>query len=311
VVVSFTHWLKYGFATVLLFAMKAPPRRLALAAGGAIGGLGWSLRLRRKLVLSNVAQAMPAASEAAVRSIAARAARNFGRSIVDIVRFSGRDRDRTLDLVRTRDIEPLQAALEEGRGAIIVTGHLGAWGLYVASVSRMGIPIALLLRRRRNPEIDRIIRELPGKHVTMIPHGPLAPRALLRALKEGKVVVMVADQHGGPRGIVAPFFGRETSTLSLPAALVARRDVPLFAMTGHRLPDLCHELSFRRIEVPAGDGQTEDARRRQIATLCNQSISDAVLQYPEQYFWYHRRFRRDGDPSEPAHVADARPAPES
>jgi len=104
---------------------------------------------------------------------------------------------------------------------------------------------------------------------------------------------------------VAPFFGRETSTLSLPAALVIRQDLPLFLMAGHRIAGGRHELAFQRLVVPPDVGRGEDARRREITTLCNRAIAEAVLEQPDQYFWYHRRFRTPGDGREPVHPDSA------
>lgn len=299
--VRFRHWVEYGAFAGMAFVLRALPRGWALGLGAGIGWIGWTLGIRRSLVLANIARALPQSTEEERRGIAARAARNFGRTVTDTIRFAGRDRYRTRELVRMSGLEELETALAEGRGAIIVAGHLGAWGLYVAAISRVGIPTALLVGRQRNAKVDELIRGLPGEHVTMVPHGARAPRALLQALKAGKAVVMVADQHGGPRGTVAPFFGEETSTLSLPGAIVSRHDVPLVAMSGHRLPDRTHALAFRRLIIPPEEGLDEEARRRQIATLCNRSISDAVLEHPDQYFWYHRRFRTPDDPREPEH----------
>jgi len=164
-----------------------------------------------------------------------------------------------------------------------------------------GVPTALLVGRQRNARVDALILSIPGEHVTLVSHGKRAPRELLQNLSAGKAMVMVADQHGGPRGTVAPFFGVETSTLSLPAALVIRPDLPLFVMAGHRVEGGRHELALRRLVVPPDDGRGGDARRRQITTLCNEAIADAVLACPDQYFWYHRRFRTPGDGREPIH----------
>lgn len=300
--VNLQHWLEYGALVATAFVLRAMPRRVALVAGAGIGWLGWTLRVRRELVLANVAQALPDLSQREQVRLAARAARNFGRTVTEFLRFAGRDRRRTAELVAIRGLEELETALAGGRGAIVVTGHLGAWGLYVAALSLTSIPTALLVGRQRNPKVDALILSLPGKHVTLISHGKRAPRELLQNLAAGKAMVMVADQHGGPRGTVAPFFGRETSTLSLPAALVARQDLPLFAMAGHRIAAGRHVLTLRRLNVPPDDGRGERARRRQITTLCNRAIADAVLERPDQYFWYHRRFRSPGDPREPAHA---------
>ena len=121
-------------------------------------------------------------------------------------------------------------------------------------------------------------------------------------LAAGKAMVIVADQHGGPRGTVAPFFGRQTSTLSLPAALIVRRDLPLFFMAGHRIDRGRHEVTLERLDVPSLDARGEEARRLQLTTLCNQAIERAALKHPDQYFWYHRRFRTPGDGREPIHA---------
>jgi KDO2-lipid IV(A) lauroyltransferase len=299
--VSLQHWLEYGALVGTALVLRVLPRRVALAAGAGIGWLGWTLRIRRKIVLANVARALPDMPPRERERLAARAARNFGRTVTEFLRFAGRDRRRAGELVTIQGQEELEAALAEGRGAIVVTGHLGAWALYVAMLGVKSVPTALLVGRQRNPRVDALILSIPGEHVTLVSHGKRAPRELLQNLSAGKAIVMVADQHGGPRGTVAPFFGVETSTLSLPAALVIRQDLPLFSMAGHRVDAGRHELALRRLVVPPEDGCGEDARRRQITALCNEAIAEAVLEQPDQYFWYHRRFRTPGDGREPIH----------
>ncbi|NIQ86042.1 MAG: hypothetical protein GTN83_14750 [Acidobacteria bacterium] len=296
---SLQHRLEYGALVVTAFLLRIMPRRLALFAGAGIGWLGWTLRIRREVVLSNLAQALPDASHDERVRIGARAARNFGRTVTEFLRFGGRDRRRTLELVRVQGQEELRTALAQ-RGAIVVTGHLGAWALYVAALGMSGIPTALLVGRQRNPKVDAMINSLPGDHISFVSHGRRAPRELLQNLAAGKAMVLVADQHGGPRGTVAPFFGKETSTLSLPGALVARQELPLFMMAGHRAKDGRHDLSLRRLDVPPDDGRGEEARRLRITSLCNEAIATAVLEHPDQYFWYHRRYRTPGDGREPA-----------
>ncbi len=299
--VRLRHSIEYGALVGTSLVLRILPRRLALFAGAGIGWLGWTLRIRRGLVLENIEQALPDVSQRERVRLAARAARNFGRTVTEFLRFGGRDRARTTELVSIDGLGELKASLGEGGGAIVVTGHLGAWALYVAALGMTDVPTALLVGRQRNPKVDALILSLPGDHVTFVSHGRQAPRDLLKNLAAGMAIVMVADQHGGPRGVVAPFFGRETSTLSLPAALVARQRLPLFVMAGHREAGGRHALTLRRLRVPAGDGLDDEARRRQITTLCNRAIGQAVLDHPDQYFWYHRRYRPIGDPREPAH----------
>ena len=286
------HHLEYAALAGFAALCRALPRRLALAAGAAIGELGWLLRIRRTLVLANLRQALPGVPGGAARRLGARAARNFGRSVVEIVRVDGRDRRRLDRIVAFAGLETLREAVAAGGGAIVVTPHLGPWGLYVTALSTAGLPAALLAGRQHNPKVDEFILGIPGEVVRMISKGPAAPRDVLRSLHEGRVVMMGADQDAGPRGEVVPFLGRPASTLPLPAALVARHGTPLFALAGHRVAGGRHEVRVWRLGVAAGGAG--DERRGAITALINQAFADAILAHPDQYFWYHRRWRDHG-----------------
>jgi hypothetical protein len=187
------HHLEYGAVVALAASLRALPRGAALAAGAALGQLGWWLRIRRSVVLANLAQALPAKTDGERRRIAARAARNFGRTVAEFVRFAGSDRRRVGELVHLEGVAELRAALASGTGAIVVTAHLGAWALYVTALAAAGIPSALLVGRQHNPKVQRFILGIPGDAVEFVPKSKGAPRDVLRCLREGRAVVMVAD----------------------------------------------------------------------------------------------------------------------
>jgi len=283
------HLLEYGAFAGFAAACRALPRPLALAAGAAVGEAGWLLCIRRGLVLDNVARALPELPPRAVRRLAARAARNFGRSAVEILRVAGRDRARLGALVAFHGLDELAAAARAG-GAIVVCPHLGPWGLYVTALAGAGVPAALLTGRQHNPRVDEFILGIPGGAVRMISKGPAAPRDVLRCLREGHAVMMVADQDAGPRGDVVPFLGRPASTLALPAAIALRHGTPLYALAGHRVAGGRHEVRLHRLALPAG-AAGGDAARRALTARVNEALGEAVLDHPDQYFWYHRRWR--------------------
>ena len=287
--IRLSHAQEYLILKAFAWLVRVVPRRLALFAGAMVGQLGWWIRIRRKVVFENLALALPDASPAERRKVGSRAARNFGRTAVEFFRFPGKDRERLDELVTLDGAEALHAALEEGRGAIVVTGHLGAWALYVTALAAAGIPTGLLVGRQHNPKVDRFIHSIPGDAVTFISKGKSAPRGILRSLKGGQAIVLVADHNSRRHGVRAPFFGRETSTLPLPGAFAARQGAPLFLMVGHRGEDGRHSVRLERLEVPAIDDET--ILRHEIARTCNDALGEAIREHPDQYFWYHRRFR--------------------
>lgn len=283
------HHVEYAAVIAVARLLRALPRGAAIEVGALMGALGWGLRIRRGLVLANLAQALPAVSRRQHTHIAARAARNFGRVVAEFVRFAGHDRTRLRELVELHGIEHLRPALERGHGAIVVTAHLGSWALYVTALASAGIPSALLVGKQHNPKVDDFILSIPGAAVQFISKGPSSPRDVIRCLRDNRAVVMVADQHAGTRGEVAPFLGRDASTLPLPGALAARHGTPLFLMAGHRVTRGTHRVDIAPLDLPTGGDET--ALRHEITVRCNEALGEAILAHPDQYFWYHRRWR--------------------
>jgi KDO2-lipid IV(A) lauroyltransferase len=276
------------------------PRRAALAIGGALGLLAWWTRLRRGLVMANLRRALPAASQAERRQVGRRAARNFGRTCAEFLRFAGRDRERVAELVAFEGLEGLRDVVADGDGALVVTAHLGAWALYVTGLAAAGIPSSLLVGKQRNPHVDQLILGIPGDAVQFISKGKQAPRRILESLRDGKVVVMVADHYSSSQRVWAPFLGHPASTLPLPGALLAKHRRPLFLMSGVRGDAGRHRVAIRRLEVP--DHLEGDDLRLEVAVLCNRELGREILAHPDQYWWYHQRWKVRGVPDGAGHV---------
>ncbi len=290
--------IEYGSVVALAALLRALPRGAALEAGAVLGQLGWWLRIRRALVLSNLAQAFPEMDVGERRRTAARAARNFGRTVAEFVRFAGHDRKRLGELVRLEGTQELRAALASGTGAIVVTAHLGAWALYVTAMAAAGIPSALLVGRQHNPKVQQFILGIPGDAVHFVPKSKGAPRDVMRCLRDGRAMVMVADHRAGRHGEPAPFLGKLASTLRLPGAISARHGTPIFLMAGRRVALGKHLVQLSRL-APVTDGG-EDELRHAITIACNEALGEAILACPEQYFWYHRRWLQHAPVAEAA-----------
>ncbi len=282
------HRVEYAAVIALSFVLRGLPRRVALEVGAAVGALGWWLRIRRGLVLANLGRALPDRPERERRRIAARAARNFGRTVAEFVRFSGGDRHRVGELVTIEGLDAMREAMRPGGGAVVVTGHLGAWALYVTALAASGIEGALLVGKQHNPKVDAFILGIPGDAVRFISKGPTSPRGVIASLRENRAVVLVADQHV-PRGEVAPFFGLPAATLSLPGAMAARYGTPVFVLAGHRVERGRHIVVLSPLPPPAAGDQA--AVRHEVTARCNEALEGIIRAHPDQYFWYHRRWR--------------------
>jgi len=286
---KFRHWIEYWLTLASCWILRCLPRPLALAAGATLGQIAWWLGIRRKLVLANLGLVFPQLSPVEHEALASRAARNFGRTIAEYARGTGTDKYHLEEFVEVAGGELLKAALSENKGALLVTGHLGAWALYMGALQLIGVSPALLVGRHHNSKFDQLLLRIPGEVAQLISKGALAPRHVLKCLKQNRAVVMVADQHSS-MGLVSPFLGHPAKTLALPGAIIAKHRVPLFLLDGYRVSGGKHRLTIREIEIP--EGLAGEELRQVVTDRCNEEIGKTILDRPDQYFWYHRRWRK-------------------
>ncbi|MDQ8187469.1 hypothetical protein [Pelagicoccus sp. SDUM812002] len=291
-----SHKIQYLALICLAKFICIIPRKWALNLGSFVGWFGWTTGMRRDLVLSNIANARPSASSTELKAIGKQAAKNFGRTVAEFIRYGIKDRDDLLQVVKVENLSLLSDALNKGSGAILLTGHFGAWAIYFATIAMRDIPLSLLVGKQHNEKVDSFIHKIPGDRVEFITKGRTAIKVILEKLRAGRAVVMVADQHAGAGGIVVPFLGKNASTLPLPGSFSVKYKVPVFMMSGHRNEDGTHTVTISELPVP--ERITANEQKVAVLETYNQELGKVITERPEQYFWYHRRWREESESTE-------------
>ncbi|RFF31742.1 lysophospholipid acyltransferase family protein [Wenzhouxiangella sediminis] len=289
ILVRARHAVELAALRAVSVVLHAAPRSAALALGRWIGRTAWLLGVRRRRVLENLAIAFPELDDNERKRIGRASAENFGRTVAEFLRFPGGDRAAVGELVEFRGLEPLLRLRDEGKSAALVTGHLGAWALYVAALAASGVRPALLVGKQTNPGVDRLILELPGTAVTFISKGRSAPRHMLEAIRSGRLMIMVADHYSSDQKVRVDFMGKPAYTLPLPGALVEKHGLALFRMTGRRIDGGRHVVDIT--PIPLEELDDRDEMRLHVAQRMNQALGEAIRDCPEQYFWYHNRWK--------------------
>ena len=282
-----------------LFSMAAGcagllPRRLAQALGAAAGWLAGSVfRIRRQVTEENLARAFPERSPRWRARVRRESYRHLGRTAATTFRLARMTPGEILALSRVEGRELLADPVARGDGAILVTGHLGNWEVGGGALACRDLPLDVVVRPQNNPLFDRALvraRQRLGMNV-VFRHDSV--HTLLRSLREGRVVVLLADQNAHSGGLMVEFFGHPASTARGAALLALRSGAPL--VLGVALHDPAAALPYRvileRITVPLSGILAPDLEALTRAHVA--ALERHVRRYPGQYLWQHRRWPRN------------------
>jgi lauroyl/myristoyl acyltransferase len=270
-------------ATVLTTPM---PRRLRYGLADLGGTAAYALlpgRARRaRANYSAFADGDPAASAQLARG----AFRNYARTILDFLVL-----EKLLqELKQTAGalpMEPLFRVLAYGKGAIVVTPHLGNWDLGAAAIATCGYPVHAITDPFGPPEVDGMIRASREQlGVGVIPIGPASAREALRALRRNEVLLLACDIDKGGSGVPVHFLGQELTLPAGPATLSLRTGARLIPGYMRRRPDGSHES---RLLEPLAEPVAEESQARVVELT--QSIATAfeamIRAEPSQWFAFH------------------------
>jgi len=295
------HRLEYALFRVVATVLGALPERIALALGAALGWLGGCvLRVRRADVDRHLARSFSDRSAAWRRWVARASYAHLGREAVSTFRVTSRGPEEVVARTTMVGFAAFQAAVAEGRGVILVTGHLGNWEIGGAAFSARGLPVDAVAKRMANRLFDADLEAWRRRvGVRLLLDLPDAPREALRSLRDGHVLGLIADQNAREHGLFVPFFGREASTFRGPALFALRAGAPIFLGVSYREPGVParYRVVVERIGIaPSGDLE-QDVRALTLAHT--EALERAIRLAPEQYFWQHLRWktRPPGEPT--------------
>jgi KDO2-lipid IV(A) lauroyltransferase len=287
-----------------LGGLRALSWRRATALGARVGALGYRpLGLRRAVVERQIAAAFPELAPRDVRRVARASYEHLGRVTTEMALLASMEREQVLALFEGADGWALvEDAMRAGRGLIFVTGHLGNWELAGSYVAARGVPIDVVARRMSNPLFDAYLSATRQRMGMAVVYDREAVRRTKRALERGRAVAFLADQ--GVKHLAStfvPFFGRPAKTPRGPAVFALRWGVPLVFGAALRQPSGRYRFVFEHVPVEETGDRERDVDR--VVARYTEVLERWVRFAPEQYFWHHRRWRRQ-PPDTPPQLRD-------
>jgi KDO2-lipid IV(A) lauroyltransferase len=187
----------------------------------------------------------------------------------------------------------LARALDERRGVIYITGHLGPWERMAGLLSQQGFPITTVARESYDPRFEELVyrRLRRDRRVEVIHRGSSsAALAIVRALRRRRVLGFLMDLPGRVPTRPALLLGRQSRAPLGPARLALRLGSPVVVGTPAPGPDGILEVLITRLSTsdlaPGGPGEAALTQRMADA------LGDRIRALPTAWPWMHPSFDR-------------------
>jgi len=281
-----------------LVAMRGIFERLSLDRGASIAAA--TMRplspALRKRATANLRLAMPGLEEAEYRRIVTGMTDHLTRVLIEYLHLAElRD---TPDRIAVTGIEHLEDARARGRGALLVTGHLGNWEAIRAACARVDWTPALLYRAFNTVAVDEEgQRRMRALDAPVFHKGKRGTLGLLRHVRRGGVAMILCDQRfaGAPP---VPFFGLPAKTSLAPVQIAQEYGAALLPARGIRRG---RESAFDvTIGAPLAPGKGDDAAIETMTEI-NGLLESWIRETPEQYFWLHNRWGTEAEREKASH----------
>jgi KDO2-lipid IV(A) lauroyltransferase len=286
-------WIEYVAAWVILKVVSLAPRAFALRAGQAVGALACAVlpHLRRHAEI-NLRLAFPDLDESERERIRHGVFRNLGRLLGEVSQFPRLNRENISSIVTYEGLENYLSAVAEARGVILLTGHIGAWELSVYAHSIYGHPMSFLARRIDNPLVERLAESYRARYGNRSINKIGSVREVLKTLKSGGVVGILADLNTSrEEGVFCDFFGVKACATAGVATLALRTGAVV--LPGYLIWDEKARIHRLHFEPPIETINTGNQKEDVIANTARYAkvLESIIRRHPDQWLWIHRRWR--------------------
>ncbi len=297
----------YGLYAAGWRLVRLLPEAVAYRLFDVVADVAWRRRGKgvRRLE-ANLARVRPELDDAGLQALSRAGMRSYLRYWCDSFRLPDWPHERIRSTVRVEGDEPVREALASGRGVVMFLGHLGNWD-HAGAWSTLSLAPVTTVAERLRPErlFDRFVRFRERLGMTIIPltGGSDVFRTLLRTLRDGGFVPLLADRDLTQGGVEVQLFGEPARMAVGPGGARAadrRRAV--------RRRHLLRAASGRAATASSSGGRSPSTPRtsapgaQAVAALtqrCADHLAEVIAEHPEDWHMLQRVFVADLDPAAP------------
>ena len=268
------------------------PLKLRVFLGKAVGSLLHLVGFRKKIILTNLDVVFGKGQWP--KEMIGKIYRHFGLLFMELLYLPSVTKTEGIEMANITGLENIDAALEKGNGAIIISAHTGNWEMTVGSLASRGYKVSIVAKRMKGIDNEYLNDQLRGATQVNVIYKEKAMLNIRRALRKNEICLLVIDQYSKKsEGIISEHFGMETSSFAAPYIISKRFKCPVVPAYSYRDENLIdhHAHIYPELPLIKNDDGSEEARLNITAYL--KSFEEFILAHPVQWIWMHDRWRQN------------------
>jgi KDO2-lipid IV(A) lauroyltransferase len=213
---------------------------------------------------------------------------NYGIYVVDFFRLLSMNLEESQAFAQLYEgRQHIDAALDRGRGAVLLTAHLGHWEIGGLGLRAMGYPVNVVALKHNTTFTNALINVMRMRHgirIIEVEESAYGAIELVKALNRNEVVAVLGDRvFAADRSEVTTFFNRPVQLPVGPVLLAMAARAPIVpAFSIMEAPGHYRGVVEAPLELKYGPDRREALQHnlRQVASVFERYIR----RYPDQ--WY-------------------------
>ncbi len=278
-----SHKITYIFLKTFSFCLRSSPQWTKnLLSNILYVILYYFVPIRKKQVFDNLKLAFPDKSSSWYLITAKGSYKFFINNFVQFLAFPKSFLKSTIN-VKGQNL--LNNTLKDGQGIIFVSGHFGAWEILAAWLGYNQYPISAVATKQGNRGADKFFLDLRNhfgmKHI----YRKSSLDNMYGVLTRGEILGLVSDQDAKTRGVFVKYFNQQTSTPKGAARFHLESRAPIIFTICYQNKPNDYTIEFHPVKIAA------NATIESITQTYTSLLEKHIRRFPEQYFWFHRRWK--------------------
>ncbi|MEO5900194.1 MAG: phosphatidylinositol mannoside acyltransferase [Ilumatobacteraceae bacterium] len=276
-------------------AARLMPGPVALGAASSIGfTASLANSTRRRMIERHLQRVNPRLRGPALRVAVGQAFDSYAKYYMESFRLPHLSKRTVADGLYVDGWDNVTRAVASGRGTIFALPHMGGWEWAGRWMADKGYKMTVVVEALDPPELFEWFADLRKElGMTIVPTGPGAGTAVLKALRDNEIVCLLCDRDLERNGVEVEFFGERTTLPAGPATLALRTGAPLLPVGVYYTDDYNGHMAHVRPPIPLTRLASMRTDVTRITQLLAYELEFLIRRAPEQWHLFQPNWPSD------------------